>query len=134
MKRATTKIKKEKVIYKVKPYEELSEQDKADTNLLFHLPDMAELLAILMKERAKKDNCELKKGTINQLTKVIEQFRKFRERTKRLTLEQQTAFGETSDALIDILRVIYIVTSGNPKSIEILTESIKKAFSEEEQK
>lgn len=71
---------------------------------------------------------------MNQLEKLIEQFRKFRERTKRLTLEQQTAFGETSDALIDILRVIYIVTSGNPKSIEILTESIKKAFSEEEQK
>ena len=71
---------------------------------------------------------------MNQLEKLIEQFRKFRERTKRLTLEQQTAFSETSDALIDILRVIYIVTSGNLKSIEVLTESIKKAFSEEEQK
>lgn len=127
MKRAT-KIKKEKVILKDKPYEELSEQEKADANLLFHIPDIAEVLSIIMLDEAKKSNCILKKETMNHLTKLIEQLRKFRERTKIMSLEQQERFGETSDALLDLLRTVYLNTGGNPQSIEALNISVKKAY------
>lgn len=127
MKRATTKNKSTKYKCTKGINHEFTMEHKIKIMLLFLFVDIVEMKAVEIQNSVSKD-CGLRKGVINQIGRVKKEAKKLREITKVMPTEEQELFGEVSDAINELIELLYDKTGGNPDSIYALKKALIKHF------
>lgn len=127
MKRATTKNKSTKSKYNKGINHEFTMEHKLKIMLLFLFVDIVEMKAVEIQNSVSKDG-GLRKGVINQIGRVKKEAKKLREITKVMPTEEQELFGEVSDAINELIELLYDKTGGYPDSIYALKNALIKHF------